>query len=106
MAKDRDRPSPREETMKVRVRAKNAQIGRKPSDAFEGEEETLHVDPDDLDTVRPAKGGAPASPMMDDDATEIASSPPRLPKEEVIVRRVPLDPREKAKKAAAAAASK
>lgn len=104
MAKDRDRPSPREETIKVRVRAKNAQIGRRPSAKLEGEEETQHVDPDELETARP--GRAPASAMMDDDATEIASSPPRLPREEVIVRRTPIDPREKAKKQASAPIAK
>lgn len=103
MPKDRDGKPPlrQEPTLQVRVRSKNPQIGRRPSRPVEGEEETLHADLDDLSslpTVRPGRG------MMDDDATEIAHSPPPIPREDLVVRRTPVEP--KVRRTPAAIASK
>lgn len=60
----RKRPS---ETLRVRAKGKNPQIGRRPSDT---DAETEHVDLEDL---RPAPGAL----MDEEDATEVATSPPR-----------------------------
>ncbi|MFO0722245.1 MAG: hypothetical protein U1E65_00595 [Myxococcota bacterium] len=54
-----------QETLRVRSRDKNPQIGRRPSEA---DAETEHVDLEDL--------GQAAGGLMDDDATEVASGPP------------------------------
>jgi hypothetical protein len=85
MAKDGDKRPPRQqETLRVRVRAKNPQIGRRIGDA-PGEEQTVHADPEEHPTIRRAPGQA----MMDDDATEVASRPPPIPREDQVVRRPP-----------------
>jgi hypothetical protein len=82
MGKDRGDKTlpPAEQTMRVRVRAKNPQIGRKIQPA-EGDEETVHADPDEIR----ARLKSPRAPM-EEESTEVALKPPKLPKEEIVVR--------------------
>ena len=79
-------------TMRVRVRAKNPQIGRKLSDSKPEDETVMH---EDLGVGAPAPdpqvSGATEVPvrvgaMMDEDATEIADRPPGLPQVAFIER--------------------
>ncbi len=62
-------------TMRVRVRAKNPQIGRKLSGERDEDKTALHEE----DVAPPPAKPVRVSAMMDDDATEIASGPPGLP---------------------------
>lgn len=73
-------------TMRVRVRSKNPQIGRKLSDT---EGETMLADAEDF-PLGPAVLSPPVrvSTLMDEDATEIVNGPPPIPRQDIVVRSV------------------
>ena len=67
-------------TERVRIRAKNPQIGRRLSKASESE--TVIGDAEDYAVPPPVR----VATMMDEDATEIADGPPPIPMEDLVVR--------------------
>ena len=76
--------------MRMRVRAKNPQIGRKIEQV---EEETRLEDSDERgqppprpQIMTPPSAPVRAAGLMDDDATEIANGPPPIPREDLVVR--------------------
>ena len=84
MPRKRDAKKPHPPTERVRMRAKNPQIGRRlPDDS-----------PDSVTAMQPVTPAMPQAPVpsgdanaMDDDATEIADGPPPIPRHDIVVRK-------------------
>lgn len=69
------------------MRAKNPQIGRRRSGPDAAEDETAHAEAQGVVSRRLVE-------VMDEDATEIATSPPGIPREDMVVRKaMPSDER-------------